>query len=245
MKKTLYNKLAISIIGCLFMVLGGLVSQGWALPTTLYDILRYAGTQNYKDTGAEAVKLTDTDGTNDDATAFLLLEIAGWKDTNAFGIYGYEYDSNGDISITDQLTVFDGQANPLTSATIAFNVNTGQAWLSTDPTNKKNIGTTFGFFIHDTSNSHYGTWYSHTTLNSDGYDHAMIFDASDDQVGELMGSDVVVAFEDMPNLGDESFDDAVVGITDVTPVPEPATILLFGTGLLGLAGLARKKMTKA
>ncbi len=54
------------------------------------------------------------------------------------------------------------------------------------------------------------------------------------------------------NFGDSFFvayapwcaNDVVGGAAPVAPVPEPATLFLFGSGLVGLAGISRKKKTK-
>lgn len=59
-----------------------------------------------------------------------------------------------------------------------------------------------------------------------------------------------LAFGDVSlNWGNEVYgaalDNIIVDDLGSTPVPEPATMLLFGTGLAGLAGLSRRRAKKA
>jgi len=79
-------------------------------------------------------------------------------------------------------------------------------------------------------------WTSQPSSNSPGfYDHMVTF--------SLVSGNYVIAWEDL-NLGDYDYNDLVVEVGGVSAVPEPATLLLIGSGILGFLGL-RKASVKS
>jgi len=197
--------------------------------------------------GADHVQAAESDyvylSGGNTAMATLLLESNEWAN-DTFAIY--------DPSTLAILVVFEPRDEPgspdPTQTEVTFNTETGKAEV-TSSTNSDLVGTwayispsKFGFYI-DVSNSPIDEWYTDALLNDDGAEHGLIYDP--------VGSGVIVAFEDMPSdlWGDipdqPDYNDMVVGVGNVAPhSPEPATMLLFGSGLVGLVALGRKRFLK-
>ena len=171
------------------------------------------------------------------AATTLIIEIAGNANTNSFGIY--EQGNSGNI-----LTVFTGPASAGAQAVISI-LATGDVLLNLAPTGVQFTKGTFGFFMDTTSQ---GTFYSDTGMNVDQFDHLRAYQGKGldtVQVGNTVPGpwqtdEYILAWEDLYGGGDQDWNDMVLMIESVQPIPVPAAVLL---GILGLsvAGVKLRK----
>lgn len=178
--------------------------------------------------------------------ATFAIELAGNANTNSFGIY--------DLASTASLEIFSGPQTGGDQANLTFFDN-GRITVSNSTIGLYDEATflsdNFGFYIETANN---GKFYSQVSKNSDDADHVVVFQGNN--IDELQiapykagicgFNEYIFAWEDLPiNGADGDYNDMIVLVESIRPVPEPATLSFLGIGLLSLfsRGLIRRKRT--
>ena len=202
------------------------IAQSASAVPSLGDLTGVAALDDIEDDGTELFSFTDTSTVLDDSDLIITLRNAGGQ--NRVFIYD-------DIFPAIELTVFDFADPVFATQTLSYNVVQNSISNGLIDILMSQANGLFGIGIEHSDGNKY---YSQNSLNADGFDHMLAYNVSGITGGGLFGlGNYVFAFEDLPNGGDQDYDDVLVNATDIvaSPVEAPMTMVLLGLGILGMS----------
>ena len=187
--------------------------------------------------------------------ATFIVEIAGQASTNTLGIYDA-------TDSTNFVQLFSGADTAGSQVRVSILADGSVFVNGADSGNDFASINLFGYYLGSASDS--PTYFSDTGLNPDGGDHMFAYAGKGDTIqispyapGVWPDDSYILAWEDLPvapsnglsnscsgdciTYGDGDYNDLVLYVESVQPVPVPAAVWLFGSGLLGLVGIARRR----
>ena len=191
----------------------------------------------------------------------VIIEVAQWAGANTFGIY--------DAANPMKMVQIFGGGETSGSQSIMSILGDKSVIVNFLDTGIDFAGNLFGFYLDSTQTPQPwtgGIWHSDTSLNVDQQDHMGVYQGKGIDTIQILPfapgvrdvNEYTFAFEGLhamhwgnqngindgyPEWSDTEpdFTDFVVMVESIAPTPEPATLLLLGLGLVGMAGLNRKK----